>query len=55
VTHLRPAATQEAAAARLHLPFGTYRRHLRAGTEALTAVLWDWELHGAPQLSGDRP
>jgi hypothetical protein len=46
VTYLRPATTQEAAAARLNLPFSTYRRHLRAGTEALADVLWDWEIHG---------
>ena len=45
VTYLRPAATQEAAAARLSLPFSTYRRHLRAGTEALADVLGDWEVH----------
>jgi hypothetical protein len=49
VTHLRRDTTQEAAAARLDLPFSTYRRHLRAGTEALAAVLWEWELHGEPE------
>ncbi len=47
-TYLRPAATQELAAEVLGLPFGTYRRHLRAGVERMTALLWDWELHGAP-------
>jgi hypothetical protein len=47
-TYLRPAATQELAAEVLGLPFGTYRRHLRAGVERVTALLWDWELHGAP-------
>jgi hypothetical protein len=46
VTHLLRATTQEAAAARLNLPFSTYRRHLRAGTEALADVLWEWEIHG---------
>jgi hypothetical protein len=55
VTHLRPATTQEAAAARLHLPFGTYRRHLRAGTDALTDVLWEWEIHGADADVCDAP
>jgi hypothetical protein len=46
VTHLRRGTTQAAAAARLSLPFSTYRRHLRAGTEALADVLWEWEIHG---------
>jgi hypothetical protein len=46
VTHLRAATTQEAAAARLNLPFSTYRRHLRAGAAALADVLWEWEIHG---------
>jgi hypothetical protein len=46
VTHLRRVTTQAAAAARLSLPFSTYRRHLRAGTEALADVLWEWEIHG---------
>ena len=46
VTHLRRATTQAAAAARLSLPFSTYRRHLRAGTEALADVLWECEIHG---------
>jgi hypothetical protein len=56
VTHLRPGGgTQEAAAARLHLPFSTYRRHLRAATEALTEVLWVWELHGAGEMGDDAP
>jgi hypothetical protein len=54
VTHLRSSpTTQEAAAARLRLPFSTYRRHLRAGTEALTDVLWEWEIHGADGTSRD--
>ena len=54
VTHLRSSpATQEAAAARLNLPFSTYRRHLRAGTEALTDVLWEWEIHGGDGASRD--
>jgi hypothetical protein len=46
VTYLRAATTQEAAAARLNLPFSTYRRHLRAGAAALADVLWEWEIHG---------
>lgn len=45
-TYLRPAATQEAAAERLGLPFSTYRRHLSGGVERVTAWLWDRELRG---------
>ena len=47
-TYLRPATTQERAAAVLDLPFSTYRRHLGAGVERLCEVLWSWELHGPP-------
>lgn len=39
-TYLRPAATQEAAAEVLGLPFSTYRRHLTRGVERLTEILW---------------
>ena len=46
-TYVRPAPTQEAAAERLGLPFSTYRRHLTAGVERVTAWLWQRELHGA--------
>ncbi|RDI60295.1 AAA family ATPase [Nocardia pseudobrasiliensis] len=41
------APTQEAAARRLGLPFGTYRRHLRHGLDLLCDALWQQELHGA--------
>ncbi|MFJ3880097.1 ATP-binding protein [Streptomyces sp. NPDC090077] len=42
------APTQEAAARRLGLPYGTYRRHLRQGLDLLCEVLWERELHGSP-------
>lgn len=40
------APTQEAAARRLGLPYGTYRRHLRQGLDLLSEALWQQELHG---------
>ncbi|MFZ3474329.1 ATP-binding protein [Streptomyces sp. 4.24] len=40
------APTQEAAARRLGLPYGTYRRHLRQGLDLLCEALWQRELHG---------
>ncbi|POX60412.1 hypothetical protein C3492_27105 [Streptomyces sp. Ru62] len=47
ITYLRQAATtQEAAAARLGLPYSTYRRHLTEGHKRLCEVLWHWELGG---------
>jgi hypothetical protein len=39
-TYVRPAVTQERAAALLGLPFSTYRRHLAQGLERVTAALW---------------
>ena len=45
-TYLTPAPTQEAAAARLGLPFSTYRRHLTQGTERIAAWLWEREVYG---------
>jgi len=45
-TYLRPAATQEAAAAALGLPFSTYRRHLTQGMTRIVSVLWDLEVYG---------
>ncbi|MEU8921570.1 ATP-binding protein [Kitasatospora sp. NPDC048545] len=41
------APTQEAAARRMGLPYGTYRRHLRQGLDLLCEALWQRELHGA--------
>ncbi len=46
-TYLDPAPTQEAAAARLGLPFSTYRRHLTQGIERVVAWLWDREVYGS--------
>jgi hypothetical protein len=43
VTFLTPAATQEAAAARLSLPFSTYRRHLSTALAEVTQALWKQE------------
>ncbi|MFI9248716.1 ATP-binding protein [Streptomyces sp. NPDC053069] len=40
------APTQEAAARRLGLPYGTYRRHVRQGMDLLCEALWQRELHG---------
>jgi hypothetical protein len=45
-TYVRPAATQEAAAAALGLPFSTFRRHLTLGVDRVVAWLWDRELYG---------
>lgn len=44
--YLSGAPTQEAAARRLALPYGTYRRHLRQGLDLLCEALWHQELHG---------
>jgi predicted DNA-binding protein (UPF0251 family) len=44
VTYVTPAATQEAAAARLTLPFSTYRRHLATALTHVTDALWRKEL-----------
>jgi hypothetical protein len=45
-TYVRPAATQERAAAALGLPFSTYRRHLTQGVDRVVAWLWDQEIYG---------
>jgi hypothetical protein len=45
-TYVRPAATQERAAAALGLPFSTYRRHLTQGIDRVVAWLWDQEIYG---------
>ncbi|WP_093472361.1 MULTISPECIES: hypothetical protein [unclassified Streptomyces] len=45
--HFSGAPTREAAARRLGLPHGTYRRHLRQGLDLLCEALWQRELHGA--------
>jgi hypothetical protein len=43
-TYFHPAPTQEAAAEQLDLPFSTYRRHLTAGIQRLTDMLWQQEI-----------
>jgi AAA ATPase domain len=45
-TYVRPAPTQERAAAALGLPFSTYRRHLTQGVDRVVAWLWDREVYG---------
>ncbi|RZI85340.1 MAG: hypothetical protein EOP38_05420 [Rubrivivax sp.] len=40
LTYFRPAGSQELAAERLGLPFGTYRYQLMTGIERLVDVLW---------------
>ncbi|MFE3442624.1 AAA family ATPase [Nocardia sp. NPDC059180] len=51
-TYLRPAATQESAAALLGLPFSTYRRHLAQGLTWLTGWLWERDVHGFTDADG---
>lgn len=48
-TYLRPAATQESAAAALGLPFSTYRRHLGQGVARIVGWCWEREIHGNEQ------
>ena len=43
-TYFHPASTQEIAAEQLDLPFSTYRRHLTAGFQRLTEMLWQQEV-----------
>jgi hypothetical protein len=43
-TYFHPAATQEAAAELLDLPFSTYRRHLTSGIQRLIEILWRQEV-----------
>ncbi|MEE2033666.1 ATP-binding protein [Rhodococcus chondri] len=50
-TYIQRAATQEAVAARLGLPFSTYRRHLSQGVSRVVTWLWDREVYG-PALAG---
>lgn len=42
-TYLHPAGSQELAAEKLGLPFGTYRYQLAAGLERVAQALWDNE------------
>ncbi|HEX2541304.1 MAG TPA: hypothetical protein VHM00_09515 [Caldimonas sp.] len=43
LTYVHPAGSQELAAERLGLPFGTYRYQLATGIERVAQVLWDQE------------
>jgi hypothetical protein len=52
-TYVEAAPTQEAAAARLGLPFSTYRRHLAQGVERVVAWLWDREVYGPSGHGGE--
>jgi hypothetical protein len=45
-TYLRRTTTQEAAAARLGLPFSTYRRHLGQGVARIVNWCWEREVYG---------
>jgi energy-coupling factor transporter ATP-binding protein EcfA2 len=45
-TYLQPAGSQQRAAELLDLPISTFRRHLAAGVERLTELLWKQELAG---------
>jgi hypothetical protein len=44
--YLHPASTQEQAAELLNLPFGTFRRHLKAGIARVADILWQREISG---------
>ena len=43
-TYLQPAGSQQRAAELLDLPISTFRRHLAAGVDRLTELLWQQEL-----------
>jgi hypothetical protein len=43
-TYLHPAPSQEQAAELLDLPYSTFRRHLKAGVEEVTRLLWEREI-----------
>ena len=47
LTYLTPTRTQEAAAARLSLPFSTYRRHLTTGLREVAQAVWEAEIASA--------
>lgn len=47
LTYLNPAPTQEAAAERLGLPFGTYRYRLETGVKRIVRRLWEEELRAS--------
>jgi hypothetical protein len=47
-TYIKPAATQELAAELIDVPFSSYRRHLKAGLDAVIEDLWQHELNSQP-------
>jgi hypothetical protein len=53
MTYFSGVTTQAAAAARLHLPWSTYRRHLRRGVDMAVQRLWQWE-GGTSSSAGSR-
>jgi hypothetical protein len=52
-TYLQGAPSQAAAAARLGLPFGTYRRHLTRAIELLCERLWYAEIFGTEKAGAE--
>ncbi|GGO93355.1 hypothetical protein GCM10012280_45700 [Wenjunlia tyrosinilytica] len=51
-TYVARVRTQEAAAKRLGLPYSTYRRHLRQGTERVCELMW-WRQTSPNPLDAD--
>lgn len=52
-TYLRGAPKQRAAAARLGLSYGTYRRRLREAIDLLADLLWEWNRWGGASSTGE--
>lgn len=52
LTYWRPAGSQELAAERLGLPFGTYRYQLRMAIDRLSQALWHQETQGPGAADG---
>ena len=48
LTYCDPGRTQQQTAELLGVPFSSYRRHLGAGIDRLTAWLWEREVNGYP-------
>lgn len=57
-TYVTGSGTQQAAAARLGMPFSTYRRHLATATDQVVDRCWQWEVYGvdvpAPGVGGEQ-
>lgn len=45
-TYIKPAASQEAAAELIDVPFSSYRRHLQTAIERITDIMWIKEIGG---------